>query len=79
MRDVVFFAVGEEEEAAGTDDRDVVSRSDPELEEVEQAERGGECERTPDCVAYPGTLCSDYQRHGENEAQPESLSADAGQ
>lgn len=79
MRDVVFFAVGEEEEAAGTDNGNVVSCSDPELEEVEQAERGHECEKAPYCVACPGTLCSDYQRPSEKDAQPESLSADAGQ
>lgn len=79
MRDVVFFAVGEEQEAAGADDGNVVSCCDPELEEVEQAERGDECEKTPDCVACPGTLYSEYQRPGEKDAQPESLSADAGQ
>lgn len=79
MREIVCCSIGPEEEAAGADDGNVVSCSDPELEEVEQAERSDECERTPDRVAGPGTLSSEYQRPGENEAQPESLSADAGQ
>ena len=79
MRDIVCCAIGPEEEAAGSDDGNIVGCSDPELEEVEQAEGGDECEKTPDCVACPGILCSEYQRCGESDAQPESLSADAGQ
>ena len=68
MREIVCCAVGPEEEAAGTDDGNVVGCSHPELEEVEQAERGNECERSPDRVACPGKLCSEYQRGGESHA-----------
>lgn len=79
MRDVVCCAVGPEEEAAGADDGNVVCCCDPELEEVEQAQRSGESEDTPDRVAVPGILCCKYQRSGETDAQDESLGADAGQ
>lgn len=79
MRDVVCCAVGPEEEAAGADDGNVVCCCDPELEEVEQAQRSGEGEDTPDSVAVPGILCCEYQRRGETDAQDESLGADAGQ
>lgn len=79
MCDVVRRAVGPEEEAAGADDGNIVSCCDPELEKVEQAERSGECEKTPDRIAVQGCLRCEYQRRGESEAQAESLSADAGQ
>ena len=79
MRDVIRRAVGPEEEAAGADDGNIVSCCDPELEEVEQAERSCECKNTPDRIAVPSCLRCEYQRCGESKAQAESLSADAGQ
>ena len=79
MRDIVRRAVGPEEEAAGADDGNIVSCCDPELEEVEQAERSCECKNTPDRIAVPSCLRCEYQRCGESKAQAESLSADAGQ
>lgn len=44
MRDIVCCAVGPKEEAAGSDDGNIVGCSDPELEEVEKAEGSDECE-----------------------------------
>jgi len=77
--DIVWCAVGEEEEATGADDGDVVSCCDPELEEVEQSQGGDEGEGTPDGVAVPGCLYPEDHGCGKSDAQPERLSADAGE
>ena len=68
VRKIVRCAVGEEEEAAGADDGNVVCCSDPELEIVEQAQGCDEGEGTPAGKVLPGCLSSEYHRCGESDA-----------
>jgi len=73
---IVRCAIAEQEEAARAYIGQIVSRRRPELEEVEETERGSKYEQTPDGAFKVDCLDSEDQRGGEDKSEPEGLSAD---